>query len=371
MSLSVPSRRLLRGASALAATPTTITTTTTTTSSLLPALQSLSLTSNGPFVASARSIHTTSPNHWFWNRNKSKTDSPLEEQMRGGTKDAREALAKSVSSRVEGPAIFEDETKDTASRAGSSRDAETGRPMTRAGASLVREHLARAADPDPRSRVRWERKMLVRQVRRGTDPFSREPRAERIARTERQLTSKSPVLPTSTKKLVKLAHQIQGKTVDEALVQMRFSKKKMAQEVRYQLEVARDLAVVERGMGLGEKTKTRTDDSAASAAAAGADKPVEIKTKDGKWIKIDDPTRMYVAEAWVNRGPWRGVVPDYRARGRMYIKRKPSTSISIVLKEEKTRLREAAEREAKKLRQGPWVHLPDRPVTAQRQWYSW
>jgi hypothetical protein len=45
--------------------------------------------------------------------------------------------------------------------------------------------------------------------------------------------------------------------------------------------------------------------------------------------------------------------------------------ITVILKEEKTRIREAAEREAKKLRQGPWVHLPDRPVTGQRQWYSW
>ncbi|KAK4120079.1 ribosomal protein L22 [Parathielavia appendiculata] len=362
MSLSVPSRRLLRGASALATTPTT---TTTTTSSLLPALQSLSLTPS----TTARPIHTTPSNQWFWKRNKTKNDNSLEEQMRG-TKDAREALAKSVSSRIEGPAIFEDEIKETAGLTGTT-DKQTGLPVTRAGASLVREHLARATDPDPRSRVRWERKMLIRQVQRGTNPFSREPRAERIARTERQLTSRSPWLATSTKKLVKLAHQIQGKTVEEALVQMRFSKKKMAQEVRYQLEVARDLAIVERGMGLGATKNKKTDGQTNESAAAAAGKAVEIKTKDGKWVKIDDPTRMYVAEAWVNRGPWRGIVPDYRARGRMNIKHKPTTSISIVLKEEKTRLREAAEREAKKLRQGPWVHLPDRPVTAQRQWYSW
>ena len=206
----------------------------------------------------------------------------------------------------------------------------------------MREHLARAVDPDPRSRVRWERKMLIRQVHRGTDPFSREPRAAVIARTERRLTSKSPWLATSTKKLVHLAHQIQGKTVSEALVQMRFSKKKMAQEVRYQLEVARDLAVVERGMGLG-----RAAAAAAAAAAAGggegadealgikgsADgKTVEIQTKDGKWVKVNDPTSMYIAEAWVNRGPLRGKIPDYRARGRMNIKKRPTTSeFSLVL----------------------------------------
>ncbi|KAL2126277.1 hypothetical protein VTI74DRAFT_1272 [Chaetomium olivicolor] len=204
--------------------------------------------------------------------------------------------------------------------------------------------------------------MVIRQVQRGTNPYSKEPRAERIARTERQLTSRSPWLATSTKKLVKLAHQIQGKTVAEALTQMRFSKKKMAQEVRYQLEMARDLAVAERGMGLGTKTQEGED---------GKKEAVEIQDKDGKWVKIDDPTRIYVAEAWVNRGPWREKYPDYRARGRTYIKQRPTTSISIVLKEEKTRIRQHEERQAKKQRQGPWIHLPDRPVTAQRQYYSW
>lgn len=43
----------------------------------------------------------------------------------------------------------------------------------------------------------------------------------------------------------------------------------------------------------------------------------------------------------------------------------------MILKEEKTRIREHKERQEKKHRQGPWVHLPDRPITAQRQYYSW
>ncbi|KAG7286809.1 hypothetical protein NEMBOFW57_009126 [Staphylotrichum longicolle] len=344
MSLSVPSRRLIRSAPALTATPT---------SSLLPALQSLSLSPNTNNTPSARPIHTTPSNQWFWNRKsaKSTSESALESQVTG-SQETRKALAAPTD------AAAADRPKGA---------------YTRAGASLVREHLARAVDPDPRSRIRWERKMVIRQVRSGTDPFSREPRAARIARTERQMTTKSPFLATSTKKLVKLAHQIQGKTVAEALVQMRFSKKKMAQEVRYQLELARDLAVAERGMGLGAKRALAAEgegEGEASGIQANGE-TVEIQTKDGKWVKIDDPTRMYVAEAWVNRGPWRGKVPDYRARGRVNIKHRPTTSISIVLKEEKTRLREHAERQAQKIRQGPWVHLPDRPVTAQRQWYSW
>ncbi|AEO64746.1 99ec31df-74a8-41e5-962f-66f1e8244550 [Thermothielavioides terrestris] len=378
MSLSVPSRRLLRGAPALSsACPTTTTMmATTTTTRLLPALQSLSL---APTAAPSRALHTTPSNQWFWKRNKPAEESPIMDQVQG-TQETRKALVKSLTSRVEGPAIFEDELKDTAAPtepgAVGQRQPAT---YTRAGASLVREHLARAVDPDPRSRVRWERKMVIRQVHRGTDPYSVEPRAERIARTERKLTSKSPWLATSTKKLVKLAHQIQGKTVDDAIVQMRFSKKKMAQEVRYQLELARDLAIAERGMGLGSKSAAANGEGEGAAAAAAEGevrqsenkKVIEIRTKDGKWVKIDDPTRMYVAEAWVNRGPWRGKLIDYRARGRTYIKQRPTASISIVLKEEKTRIREHEERVAKQLRQGPWVHLPDRPVTAQRQYYSW
>jgi hypothetical protein len=121
-----------------------------------------------------------------------------------------------------------------------------------------------------------------------------------------------------------------------------------------------------------------------------------------------------VAEAWVNRGPLRAKRVEYRARGAANILKRPSTSkyplytsllppqfavepseptplpiwhaflalppckradlipgISLVLKEEKTRIREHRERVAKKYRQGPWVHLPDRPVTAQRPFYSW
>lgn len=228
----------------------------------------------------------------------------------------------SIASRIEGPAIFEDEVQKNRSDA---QHTPGDVPVSVTGVSHVREHTARAADPDPRSRVRWERKMVIRQVQRGTNPYSREPRAERIARTERQLTSRSTWLPTSTKKLVHLARQIQGKTVADAMVQMRFSKKKMAQEVRYQLELARDRAIVERGMGLGAAGKKKNAEGG-EVQASGDGKTMEIQTKDGKWVKIDDPTRMYVAEAWVNRGTPRHKYPEYRARGRMNLKVQPKTS---------------------------------------------
>ncbi|CRK37024.1 hypothetical protein BN1708_007279 [Verticillium longisporum] len=181
--------------------------------------------------------------------------------------------------------------------------------------------------------------------------------------TERQMTHKSPFLETSTKKLVMLARQIQGKTLQDALTQMTYSKKKMAREVKFQLEEARDFAVVSRGMGLGK-----------AGAASGGDKDaavIKVKTKDGQSLKITDPSSLYVAEAWVNKGPSRNRRIEFKGRGRTGVIISPSTGISVVLKEEKTRIREHNERVAKEAKRKPWVHLPNRPVTAQRPYYSW
>ncbi|KAK4189683.1 ribosomal protein L22/L17 [Podospora australis] len=360
MSLSMPSRRLIRGA------PIPSTTTTAAVTSLLPALQSLTLTP----PSSRRSLSTTPSQQWFWNKKQSKKDleTPLEAQA-SSSRHARQDLMNRLANRIEAPSIFEDEVAPTLKAEQSQQSAAQQKALakknrkhfTEAGASLAKSLLARSVDPDPRSRVRWERKMLIRQIHNGTNPYSTEPRDLRIKRTERQLLSKSPWLATSVKKLVKLAHQIQGKSVSEALVQMRYSKKKMAKEVKFQLEQARDLAIVERGMGLGEAQGTILPDEEA----------IKIQNKDGKWLKINDPTKMYVAEAWVNRGPWRSFQADYVSRGRIFRKQKPSTSISVVLKEEKTRIRQHEEREHRKKKQGPWVHLPDRPISAQRPHYSW
>jgi ribosomal protein L22 len=183
--------------------------------------------------------------------------------------------------------------------------------------------------------VRWQRKMVMRAVAQSTNAFSRETRAARIARTERQLLSKSPFLATSVKKLVKLAHQIQGKTVEDALTQMRYSKKKMAAEVAVQLRLARDQAVVSRGMGLGKagQAKETVVDGVVKETSAtdGNDSSITIHTKDGKQLTIDDPSRMYVAQAWVGRGPWRAKRPDYRARGVVYTLRSPTTSKSTAI----------------------------------------
>lgn len=44
---------------------------------------------------------------------------------------------------------------------------------------------------------------------------------------------------------------------------------------------------------------------------------------------------------------------------------------TVLLKEEKTRIRQHEERTAKEQRKGPWVHLPSRPVYGQRPYYAW
>ncbi|KAJ0107447.1 hypothetical protein J7T55_009412 [Diaporthe amygdali] len=274
-----------------------------------------------------------------------------------------------TSTRLESKSIFDEELKAADVEGGGPVDARgtgqntSGSRESVMGASLLRDHMRHAIDPDPLSRMRWERRMVARQVARQLDARGRETRDERIRRTEREATSRSAWLATSTKKLVHLAHQISGKTLEEARTQMKFSKKKFAREVLYELELASDKAVVERGMGLGKAT---------GEFVPGVSEKRTVKDfRHGKFVDIDDPSRMYVSEAWVNRGPWRGKKPNYRARGRVDLLQMPQASITIKLKEERTRIREFEEKKAKQYKQGPWVHLPNRPVTAQRPFYSW
>ncbi|KAL7932609.1 ribosomal protein L22/L17 [Trichoderma chlorosporum] len=228
-------------------------------------------------------------------------------------------------------------------------------PAAQASEERTKESLAMVVDPDARSRIRWQRRKIIQSVRRNGQ-LTRE---EKIKMTERELIHKSDFLPTSVKKLVMLARQIAGKPVDEAIQQMKWSKKKFAAEVKYHLEEARDMAVVQRGMGLGKVNGDILD------------KPRKVQTKEGKWIEIVDPTRLYVAQSWVGRGPWRGKEIDYKGRGRMGVIQHPSTSFTVILKEEKTRIREYEEQKAKETQKGPWVHLPNRKVHGQRPYYSW
>lgn len=224
--------------------------------------------------------------------------------------------------RLESTSIFDDELKATDGGEGKGRRAVGSRESVM-GASLLRDHMRHAIDPDPQSRMRWERRMVTRQVARRLDARGRETRDERIRRTEREATSRSAWLATSTKKLVHLAHQISGKTLEEARTQMKFSKKKFAREVLYELDLARDKAVVERGMGLGK--------SNGEFVPGTTEKRTVKDFRHGKFVEIDDPCRIYVSEAWVNRGPWRGKKPNYRARGRVDLLQMPQASKSHVL----------------------------------------
>lgn len=234
-------------------------------------------------------------------------------------------------------------------------------------------------DPDPNARERWERKKVIQMIRKG----GRLTRAQYIKRTEREHMARSENMKTSTKKLGMLARQIAGKTIDDAITQMRFSKKKIAQDVMKHLEATRDEAIVMRGMGLGavdagdatldSATPSITGLTSPTAAQPASTQALEIQLKDGKRHKITDQSKIYVDQAWVGRGPF-GSLPDYRARGRVYVMRTPWTSLSVVLKEEATRVREYEDREEKRRKERlakVWIPLPDRPVVQQRQWYSW
>lgn len=297
-------------------------------------------------------------------------------------RDREQIMAKRNMDRTQGASIFDEEIKDPGREKKKAEMVALGKEAAEEGeedeeavfedsrghvpsaGTKVKEHMERADDPDPRWRVRFLRKKVMQMVRNQDKPLTR---AERIRLTEKDLRSVSPTLPTSTKKLMFLSHQIVGKTVDDAITQMQFSKKKIAREVKWQLEEARDTAIAARGMGLGSGRG-----AAAKAAAGGAEKKKRmIQTKDGRWIEVQDPTTLYVDESWVTKGPFRGMRIQYHARSRMSRMWKPTASISLVLKEEKTRIRLHEERLAKEAEKKPWVHLPNRPVTAQRPYYSW
>ncbi|KAL1867959.1 39S ribosomal protein L22, mitochondrial [Paecilomyces lecythidis] len=222
-----------------------------------------------------------------------------------------------------------------------------------------RSFMQAVLDPQPQARIRWERKMVARTIRRR----GRLTKTEEILRSERESLAKSHWFKTSVKKLTPLARQIAGKNIDEAILQMRFSKKKAAKDVLEHLKHAKNVAIVNAGMGLG----------AVQAAEGEKPKPITVTLKSGERKVIKEPTDIYIAQAWVNRGPF-GVDYDHRARGNINLLRPPHTGLSVVLKEEKTRIREWKDREAKAERQRKsqlWTQLPDRKITAQNQYYSW
>ncbi|KAM3076656.1 39S ribosomal protein L22, mitochondrial [Clarireedia jacksonii] len=168
--------------------------------------------------------------------------------------------------------------------------------------------MAATLDPQPRNRMEWQRRKVIQEVKKR----GRLSKTQALKRQERMLLSKSHDFKTSVKKLVPLAKQIAGKTVDDAIIQMRFSRKKVAKDVKEHLEHAKNEAIAMRGMGLGiGEGKTFT--------------PKFIMTKDGKRVKVEDPTTLYVDEAWCGKGLY-GKTLDYRARGKVNVMKNRTTS---------------------------------------------
>ena len=167
-------------------------------------------------------------------------------------------------------------------------------------------------------------------------------RKQLLARSERALTSRSPFIKTSIKKLGPLARQIAGKKLLDAMVQMRFSKKKAAKDVLKHLEYARNKATVQENMGLGLPSKNiseaedvaegkEKEDLKARREAKGGDKEEMLVVRDRKGKKrvVEDRSEVYVDQAWVGRGKWEYDM-DYRARGQGHRLYKPYTSKLII-----------------------------------------
>ncbi|KAI5812333.1 ribosomal protein L22/L17 [Pyronema omphalodes] len=188
------------------------------------------------------------------------------------------------------------------------------------------ETLRKLRDPE-RHNWGWLKKVAQRDHRKR----GRLTRQEKIAQTEREHTAASHFIKTSMKKLAPLARQIAGKSVEDAIVQMRFSPKKAAKSVLKHLYYTRDEAILRKG----------------------------LKSEE-----------MYISQAWVGRGPFdRGL--NHRARGRIDMLKLPYTSITLNVKEQATLDRIAREKQAKKDRKPAQQILPNRAIRGQRQYYTW
>jgi len=239
--------------------------------------------------------------NFWWKQSEPKTQAPVNPFLQDSLTKKPERPAAPTRGDLSDSSIFEDEEL-----AGPKPKGLTGQK----GSKLPPRNpatMAVALDPSPLARKRWERKMVIKEVtKRG-----RLSRTQLLKQQERVLISKSHDFRTSVKKLVPIAKQIAGKTVEDAIVQMRFSKKKVAKDVKEHLEYARNQAIVARGMGLGTDGKPFN--------------PLQIKTKDGKRVKVTDPTTLYVSQAWCGKGLY-GKTPNFKARGQVFMDMNRTTS---------------------------------------------
>lgn len=206
--------------------------------------------------------------------------------------------------------------------------AQTGVTIGPDGKTITRNRdlMNRALNPLPIRRKRWMRRKIIK-AWRGNRRYSRK---ELIELTERQTVSRSHFFKTSVKKLAPLARQIAGRPIDEAITQMRFSNKKVAREVLEHLEHAKNQAMVKHRMGLGEQPVENVNSESKGTRLLTVPGPIEIETKDRKRKLVSDMTGIYIEQAWVGRGSY-DKEPEYRARGRINILRKPYTSMLQLL----------------------------------------
>lgn len=349
-----------------------------------------------------------------------------QERAKGQVAPKQGGLARSSIFADEFLPVQKDEQKALQKEDGTQEDAEDHIGTALTGRSP--QQMAARIDPNPKARIRWQKRMIIRSIRRSGRPT----REMLLARTERAHTSKSHFFKTSVKKLAPLARQIAGKSIDEAILQMRFSSKKAAAEVQKHLIQARNEAIVMRGMGVppvGAMRPTTLDEvefperevstanvqerileaiqnknaskdaalpiptdhlqsinltqSSAASDRKGAEittpaetapLPSQTPTKSTRKGISHNPTDIYIAQAWVNRGKY-GFAANHRARGRIDRLRLPYTGISVLLKEERTRTREKVEKEVKAIRKRlngkVWTQLPDRPIVRQSQYVLW
>ena len=180
--------------------------------------------------------------------------------------------------------------------------------------------LSAALNPRPWAQARWHRKKVIQAIQRR----GRISKTEQILKQERHHMHGSNFFKSSMKKLVPIARQIAGKTVEDALIQLRFSKKLAARRIEAELKIARDEAIVSQGMGLGHIKESADTHSQGTIREVVTEEKVPLKEANGK-IRMVKPTSMYIDQAWVNKGKANHSV-EYRARGQQNILTHPHAS---------------------------------------------
>ncbi|KAJ7507801.1 ribosomal protein L22/L17 [Mycena galericulata] len=173
--------------------------------------------------------------------------------------------------------------------------------------------------PQPRSRPTASRRSVKQQVSDIETPFHKE--------------STVPFV-ISHRKLNKLGRQIAGKPIDYAILQMQFSNKRAGSKIKDLLTSAKQKAVQRR--------------------------------------RMDSPT-LVVAEAWVNKRAVRNRKMVAQGRGHRGLRIKPSSSLTVVLKEGKTMEQLKADARKRKLSRivSAAVTREDRPLRNPGPMWAW